>query len=224
MKVLLVENDTSLSKKIEESLSNEGFKVECFIDEQTAIRKMKETSFDLMIVRNDILKNEGADFFHCLRGKSQYSPVLVIGEAKNMSERIKSLKNGGDDYLTKPFEAVELLSKVETLLKNKQTQIRSEKLSFIDIHLNIVTREVKRANHKIDLHQMEFSLLHFLIEQQGKIVTKNQILERVWGYNISPKTNVVDVLVCRLRNKMDKDHEVKTIHTIRGLGYILKTY
>ena len=139
-----------------------------------------------------------------------------------MDDRIKGLQSGGDDYLTKPFSFSELLARVQALIRRSTQTADPTTLTLGDLTLNLLTREVTRGNRKLDLQVREFALLEYLLRNAGCVVSKTMILEHVWDYAFDPQTNVVDVLVCRLRNKVDRDADQKLIHTLRGAGYVLK--
>ena len=139
-----------------------------------------------------------------------------------MDDRIRGLQAGGDDYLTKPFAFSELLARVQALIRRSTRTAEPTLLNFSNLSLNLLTREVTRNGKKIELHAREFSLLEYMLRNPGRVLSKTMILEHVWDYAFDPKTNVVDVLVCRLRNKIDRDFDPKLIHTLRGFGYALK--
>jgi len=139
-----------------------------------------------------------------------------------VDDRIRGLQAGGDDYLTKPFAFSELLARVQALIRRSTRTAEPTLLNFSNLSLNLLTREVTRNGKKIELHAREFSLLEYMLRNPGRVLSKTMILEHVWDYAFDPKTNVVDVLVCRLRNKIDRDFDPKLIHTLRGFGYALK--
>jgi two-component system OmpR family response regulator len=135
---------------------------------------------------------------------------------------VLGLQKGGDDYLVKPFAFNELLARVQALMRRSPQTFEIARLYFEDISLDLGTKEVFRGDKKLDLHAKEFALMEYFLRNPGRVLTKTQILEKVWSFDFNPQTNVVDVLVCRLRNKIDKGFPKKTIHTIRGMGYVLK--
>jgi len=222
MKILFVEDDAKLSNFVIEGLKLEGFIVDHAADGEIGLMMLEAGFYDLIILDLMLPKVDGATILASLQSKHNPSPVLILSAKRSVADRVKGLRDGGDDYLVKPFSFTELLARVEVLLRRNQRSVRNVNLSFEDIHINIDTREVRRGNLKIEVHPREFILLHYLMSQPNVVVSKTQILEKAWGYNFDPQTNVVDVLVCRLRNKIDKDFDVKTIHTIRGVGYVLK--
>jgi DNA-binding response OmpR family regulator len=150
------------------------------------------------------------------------TPVIILSAKRSVEDRVRGLEQGSDDYLTKPFAFTELLARVHALIRRSTGATTSTELTAADVSLNLLTREVIRGNEKIELQPREFSLLEYLLRNKDRVVSKTMILEHIWDYNFDPQTNVVDVLVCRLRNKIDRNFESKLIHTIRGVGYVLK--
>jgi two-component system OmpR family response regulator len=149
-------------------------------------------------------------------------PVIFLSAKRSTEDRIEGLQKGGDDYLIKPFSFSELLVRAETILRRASKQVDIRKLKFQDLELDTLTRTVKRDGNVIELHQKEFALLECLLRHQDRVLTKTQILEKVWNYDFDPQTNVVDVLICRLRNKVDRAFKVKLIRTFRGVGYAIR--
>jgi DNA-binding response OmpR family regulator len=150
--------------------------------------------------------------------------VIILSAKRSVDDRVKGLQTGSDDYLVKPFAFSELLARVQALIRRASAPALPSRLVVGDLHMDLLTREVFRGDQKIDLQTREFALLEYLMRNTGKVVSKTMIMEHVWEYNFDPQTNVVDVLVCRLRNKMERDFEKKMIHTIRGVGYVLKPF
>jgi DNA-binding response OmpR family regulator len=148
--------------------------------------------------------------------------VLFLSAKGSVDDRIKGFQSGGDDYLVKPFAFSELLARVQALIRRATRTTETTTLSVGELQMNLVTREVIRSGQKLDLQAREFALLEYLMRNAGRVVSKTMILEHVWNYSFDPQTNVVDVLVCRLRNKVDRDFSKKLIHTLRGVGYVLK--
>jgi DNA-binding response OmpR family regulator len=167
-------------------------------------------------------EKDGLEFVEEIRKQNILSPVLILSAKRSVDDRVLGLQKGGDDYLTKPFAFPELLARCQALLRRSTPAKPLQTLSYHDIKVDLMTREVRRGNLKIELQAKEFSLLEFFLRNPEIVLTKTQILEQVWNYNFDPQTNVVDVLVCRLRNKMEDDSKGKVIHTVRGAGYVLK--
>ena len=164
----------------------------------------------------------GLSVIERLRTEKILTPVLILSAKRSVDDRVKGLQTGGDDYLTKPFSFAELLARVQALIRRGEPRTEPTRLEAGDLSLDLFTREVKRGETKLDLQPREFALLEYLMRNAGKVVSKTMIIEHVWGYDFDPMTNVVDVLVSRLRNKLDRDFENKLIQTHRGVGYALK--
>jgi DNA-binding response OmpR family regulator len=149
--------------------------------------------------------------------------VLILSARRSVDDRVKGLQAGGDDYLTKPFAFAELLARLQALIRRSTGQAEPTRLSFGDLTLDLLTRRAERGGTAIELRPREYALLEYLLRNQGRVLTKTMILSHVWGYSFDPGTNVVDVLVSRLRERIDRDFEPKLLHTVRGVGYVLKT-
>jgi DNA-binding response OmpR family regulator len=167
-------------------------------------------------------KLDGLTIIERMRQRKILTPVIVLSAKRSVDDRVRGLQTGGDDYLVKPFSFSELLARVHALIRRATHEPEPSRLITGELTLNLLTREVTRAGKKIDLQPREFSLLEYLMRNSGRVVSKTMIIEHVWGYNFDPQTNVVDVLVSRLRNKVDRDFEKPLIHTRRGVGYALK--
>jgi two-component system, OmpR family, response regulator len=157
-----------------------------------------------------------------MRRRKILTPVIVLSAKRSVYDRIRGLQTGGDDYLVKPFSFSELLARVHALIRRANHEAEPTRLLMGELSLDLLSREVIRSGKKIDLQPREFSLLEYLMRNSGRVVSKTMIIEHVWGYSFDPQTNVVDVLVSRLRNKVDRDFENKLIHTHRGVGYAIK--
>lgn len=222
MNILFIEDDTKLSSFVINGLQLEGYSVDHAEDGEIGLSLLSNKRYDLIILDLMLPKVDGPSILAFLQKNPNPPPILILSAKQSVDDRVKGLRDGGDDYLVKPFSFTELLARIEVLLRRNQRSQRVTQLSFEDIHINLDSREVRRGDLKIELHPREFTLLHYFMIQPENVLTKGQILEKAWGYDFDPQTNVVDVLVCRLRNKIDKDFDVKTIHTIRGVGYVLK--
>jgi DNA-binding response OmpR family regulator len=168
-------------------------------------------------------KRDGLSLIAEIRRKRIDTPVIILSAKRSVEDRVKGLQTGSDDYLVKPFSFSELLARVQAHLRRTSASALPTRLAAGDIRMDLLTREVFRGDVKIDLQPREFALLEYLMRNADRVVSKTMIMEHVWDYNFDPQTNVVDVLVCRLRNKMEKDAGKKAIHTIRGVGYVLKS-
>ena len=179
-------------------------------------------TYDAAIVDIMLPRLDGLALIERIRARGIRTPVLILSARRTVDDRVKGLQAGGDDYLTKPFAFAELLARLQALIRRSTGQVEPTSLSLADLTLDLLSRGVERAGQAIDLRPREFSLLEYLMRNQGQVVTKTMILSHVWGYSFNPGTNVVDVLVSRLREKVDRPFEPKLLHTVRGVGYVLK--
>ena len=178
--------------------------------------------YDTVVLDIMLPKLDGLSLLRRLRQEKIRTPVLILSAKASVDDRVKGLQAGGDDYLTKPFAFSELLARVQALIRRATHVAEPSSLIAAGITMDLLSREVTRAGRKIELQSREFALLELLLRHSGRAVSKTMIMEHVWDYSFDPQTNVVDVLVHRLRSKVDKDFDVKLIHTIRGVGYVLK--
>ena len=172
---------------------------------------------DIMLPRLD-----GLRLIEELRRQKINTPVLILSAKRTVDDRVRGLQTGGDDYLIKPFAFPELLARVQALIRRVDGSTEPTSLTFGDLSLDLLKWEVHRSGKRVDLQPREFALLEYLMRNAERVVSKTMILEHIWSYQFDPQTNVVDVLVSRLRSKVDKDFPEKIIHTIRGIGYVLK--
>lgn len=222
MRVLVVEDDKKIASFIVNGLKQSGFAVDHCADGESGLDMAQSVAYDAAVIDIMLPKLDGLSLVQKLRREGKHVPVLILSAKTTVDDRVRGLQAGGDDYLVKPFAFSELLARVQALIRRASHAIEPTKLSVADLSLDLVTREVRRGVVTIDLQPREFSLLEFLMRHAGRVVTKTMILEHVWDYSFDPQTNVVDVLVHRVRSKVDKDFPVKLIHTIRGVGYVLK--
>jgi two-component system OmpR family response regulator len=180
------------------------------------------TPYDAMVVDVMLPRLDGLSLVEDLRRRKVSTPVLFLSAKGSVDDRVRGLQAGGDDYLVKPFAFSELLARVQALIRRAGRETEPTTLRAADLVMNLVTREVTRGGRVIELQSREFQLLEYLLRQAGRPVSKALILEKVWDYSFDPQTNVVDVVVCRLRTKVDRDFEPKLIQTLRGVGYVLK--
>jgi two-component system OmpR family response regulator len=222
MRVLVVEDDRKIASFVVNGLKQSGFAVDHCADGEEGLILAKTTPFDAAVVDVMLPKLDGLSLVQALRRDNVQIPVLILSAKATVDDRVKGLQAGGDDYLVKPFAFSELLARVQALIRRATKAPEPTRLTVGDLTLDLLTREVRRGGQKIELQAREFSLLEFLMRHAGRVVTKTMILEHVWDYSFDPQTNVVDVLVFRVRNKIDKDFPKKLLHTIRGVGYVLK--
>jgi two-component system OmpR family response regulator len=222
MRILVVEDDKKIASFVVKGLTQAGFAVDLAGDGEEGANLALAVPYDLAVVDIMLPRLDGLALIARLRREKILTPVIILSAKRSVDDRVKGLQLGGDDYLTKPFSFTELLARVHALIRRSQHASEPTRLTAGDVAMDLLTREVTRAGKKVDLQPREFALLEYLMRNAGRVVSKTMILEHVWGYNFDPLTNVVDVLVSRLRNKMDRDFEKKMIQTYRGLGYALK--
>jgi two-component system OmpR family response regulator len=223
MRVLVVEDDKKIASFVVNGLKQSGFAVDHRSDGEEGLFMARNTPYDAAVIDIMLPKRDGLSLVQTLRKENVRVPVIILSAKASVDDRVKGLQAGGDDYLTKPFAFSELLARVQALIRRATNTSEPTRLTVGDLSLDLLTREVERAGQKIELQAREFSLLEYLMRQAGRVVTKTMILEHVWDYSFDPQTNVVDVLVHRLRAKVDKDFPKKMIQTLRGMGYVLKT-
>lgn len=222
MKILLVEDDQVIADFIEKGMKEAGFAIEHVGDGQAGLDYALTGDFDLGIIDIMLPKLDGLTLISRLREKKLNMPIIILSAKRSVDERISGLQSGGDDYLTKPFSFSELLARIEALQRRSNNIVESSTLEVKDLTVDLLTRTVSRAGKKILLQPKEFSLLEYLIRNKGRVVSKTMIMERVWDYNFDPKTNIVEARISKLRDKIDKEFDESLIHTVRGLGYVIK--
>ena len=223
MRILVVEDDKKIASFVTGGLKQSGFAVDHCADGEEAFAVASATPYDAAVVDVMLPKMDGIRLVESLRREGIKMPIIFLSARGSVEDRIKGLQSGGDDYLTKPFSFAELLARIQALIR-RTTQPSSEptRLSAADLTMDLLAREVTRGGQKIELQPREFALLEYLLRNVGKVVTKAMILEHIFDYSFDPQTNVVDVLVHRLRTKVDKEFSKKLIQPYRGMGYALK--
>ena len=222
MRILVIEDDKKIASFIVKGLKQAGFAVDHASDGEDGIHLALHESYDAAVIDIMLPKLDGLSLIEELRRQKVNTPVIILSAKRSVDDRIKGLQTGSDDYLTKPFSFSELLARVQALIRRASGGAETARLTFGNLSIDILKREVARADKKINLQPREFALLEYLMRNAGRTVSKTLIMEHVYDYDFDPQTNVVDVLVCRLRDKVDRDFEKKVIHTIRGVGYVLK--
>ncbi|MBW2722124.1 MAG: response regulator transcription factor [Deltaproteobacteria bacterium] len=222
MRVLLIEDDLKTASFISKGLKEAGFAVDHVADGESGLQMASVESYDAAIVDIMLPKMDGLTLIETLRQEKINTPVIILSAKRAVDDRVKGLQRGGDDYLTKPFAFSELLARVQGLIRRNSGVLEPTSLTVSELSMDLLTREVAREGKEIDLQPREFALLEYLMRNQGKVVSKTMIMEHVWNYNFDPQTNVVEARICRLRDKVDKGFGKKLIHTIRGVGYVLK--
>jgi two-component system, OmpR family, response regulator len=222
MRILVVEDDKKIASFVANGLKQSGFAVDQCGDGEEGLLMARSVQYDAAIVDIMLPKLDGLLLVQKLRKENMSTPVIILSAKATVDDRVRGLQAGGDDYLTKPFAFSELLARVQALIRRATHSTEPTRLVVGDLVFDLLSREVIRGTQKIELQAREQALLEYLMRNVGKVVTKTMILEHVWDYSFDPQTNVVDVLVHRLRSKVDKDFPQKMIHTIRGVGYVVK--
>jgi two-component system OmpR family response regulator len=220
MRILVVEDDDKIASFVVKGLKQSGYAVDHCADGERAFGLASSVSYDAAVIDLMLPKLDGLTLIQQLRGKGMRTPVLILSARASVDDRVRGLQAGGDDYLTKPFAFSELLARIQALIRRSTQSAEPTRLAFGDLTLDLLTREVRRGAEKIELQPREFALLEYLLRNPNRVVTKTMILEHIFDYSFDPQTNVVDVLVHRVRGKVDP--EKKIIHTIRGVGYVLR--
>ena len=221
MRILLVEDDKSVAKSIELMLKSEGFTIDLTDLGEDGVEIGKLYDYDIIILDLMLPDMDGYEVLRRLRSAKVETPILILSGLIEPDNKVKGLGFGADDYLTKPFAFSELLARIRVLLRRGKTEARTT-LEIADLTLDLVSHKVKRENEEIELTGKEYSLLEYFLRNQGKVLTRTMIAEHVWDYNFDTFTNVIDVYVNHLRKKIDKNYSQKLLHTLRGVGYIMK--
>jgi two-component system OmpR family response regulator len=222
MRVLVVEDDQKIASFIVRGLKQASYAVDHASDGEAALAIAQSTDYDAAVVDIMLPKLDGISLVRRLRAERRAVPVLFLSARTSVDDRVRGLQSGGDDYMTKPFAFSELLARVQALIRRASQAPESTRLAAGDVALDLVTREVTRAGEKVELQPREFSLLAFFLRHAGRPVSKTMILEHVWDYSFDPQTNVVDVVVSRLRAKIDPEHQ--RIETVRRVGYLFRPH
>lgn len=222
MRILVVEDDAKIASFVVRGLKQAGYAVDHAADGETGLALAESTDYDAAVVDIMLPHLDGISLVKRLRAARRSTPVLFLSAKSSVDDRVRGLQAGGDDYLTKPFAFSELLARVQALIRRATQSPEATRLVAGDVTLDLVSREVTCGGKPVELQPREFSLLAFLMRHAGRPVSKTMILEHVWDYSFDPQTNVVDVVVSRLRSKIDPDH--KRLETVRGVGYIFRPH
>jgi two-component system OmpR family response regulator len=224
MKLLIIEDEADTARYLCNGLREAGYDVTWIADPAEGKRMSTSEIWDLIIL-DRMLPDEidGLSIIKHLRELGKTTPIVVLSALATLDERVKGLRGGGDDYLAKPFSFPELLARVEALLRRSGIRDNGSDLRIADLRLDLTSRRAERAGKPLLLQPREFRLLEYLVRHQGQIVTRSMLLEAVWDYHFDPQTNVIDVQISRLRNKIDKGFSPALLHTIRGVGYRMGT-
>jgi two-component system OmpR family response regulator len=222
MRILLVEDDAKIASFVEKGLRAAGYAVDHAGDGETGLHLALTEPYDLAVVDIMLPKLDGLSLIEQMRQQKRNTPVIILSAKDSVDDRVKGLQTGGDDYMTKPFAFSELLARIQALIRRASGLSEPTQLTVGNLSMNLLTREVIREGRMIELQPIEFSLLEYLLRNAGRVVSKTMIMEHVWDYNFDPQTNVVEARISRLRDKLDRDFAKKLIHTIRGVGYVLR--
>jgi two-component system OmpR family response regulator len=221
--MLIVEDDKDVSSYIANGLQQAGHTIDQSFDGKDGLFLATTESYDAIVLDRMLPKVDGLTVLRTLRASGINTPVLVLSAIGEVSDRVEGLNAGGDDYLVKPFAFSELRARIEALLRRPDGDQLPEatRLTVADLEVDLLRRVAHRGGTKIDLQPREFQLLEYLMRHAGQVVTRTMLLEAIWGYHFDPQTNVIDVHISRLRNKIDKNFEPPLLHTVRGSGYRL---
>ena len=222
MRILIVDDDVRTASFILKGLRQAGFVVEHEVDGKEALYSVLGEQYDAAIVDIMLPSLDGLSLVRELRQRNLRLPVLILSAKGSVQDRVQGLSDGGDDYLTKPFAFSELLARLQALIRRAQGIAEPARLMVGNLSIDLLSRKVFRGERFIDLQPREYALLEYLIRNQGRVVSKTMIMEHVWNYNFDPETNIVEARICRLREKIDRGPDPKLIHTVRGIGYVLR--
>jgi DNA-binding response OmpR family regulator len=222
MRILVVEDDATIASFVVKGLQDAGFAVDHAENGAEALHLASSEDYAVAVVDIMLPGMDGLALIEEMRRRRIKTPVIILSARRTVDDRVKGLQAGGDDYLTKPFAFAELLARVQALIRRASGTSDPTRLVVGDLVMDLVSRRVERAGRVLELRPREFALLEYLMRNAGRVVSKSMILSHVWDYGFDPRTNVVDVLVHRLREKVDKDFDRKMIRTVRGMGYVLE--
>jgi len=222
VRALLVEDDATIAEFVERGLREGGFAVDRAADGEAGLASALAAPYDVAIVDVMLPRRDGLSLIDEIRKRGILTPVLILSARRSVDDRVRGLQAGGDDYLTKPFAFAELLARVQALVRRATRAPEPTTLTVGDLVLDLLSRRVTRGGAAVDLRPREFALLEYLMRNAGKVVSKTMILSHVWDYSFDPQTNIVDVLVSRLSEKIDKPFEKKLLQTVRGVGYVVR--
>jgi two-component system, OmpR family, response regulator len=222
MHVLIIEDDKETALFIQKALKESGHGADTASDGETGLAMARDGDYDVLIVDRMLPKLDGLTLIQTLRSEGKKTAVLILSALGEVDDRVKGLKAGGDDYLTKPYAFSELLARVEALTRRASSDEPTTRYTVGDLVLDRLSHKVARGGENILLQPREFRLLEYLMRHAGQVVTRTMLLEHVWDYHFDPQTNVIDVHMSRLRAKIDKGYDVSLLHTVRGSGYVIR--
>ncbi len=222
MRVLVIEDDRETAQFLQRSLRESGHTADLAADGETGLSLARDGRYDVLIVDRMLPRRDGLSVVQTLRSEGARTPVLILSALGEVDDRVKGLRAGGDDYLTKPYAYTELLARIEALARRPAPEAQETRYSVGDLSLDRLSHKVTRAGEPIMLQPREFRLLEYLMKHAGQVVTRTMLLENVWDYHFDPQTNVIDVHISRLRSKVDKGFAKPLLHTVRGAGYMIR--
>jgi two-component system OmpR family response regulator len=222
LRVLLVEDDKKIASFIMKGCKQGGLAVDHVANGEDGLHLALHEPYDVAIIDIMLPKLDGLGLIEEVRRRKVNTPLLILSAKRSVDDRVKGLQAGGDDYLIKPFAISELLARIQALVRRATGTTEPTRLRVGDLSMDLLSREVTRSGKLIELQPREFSLLEYLMHNAGRVVSKTMIMEHVWDYNFDPETNVVEARICRLRDKIEGGFDKKLIHTIRGVGYVLR--
>ncbi|GAB7080650.1 winged helix-turn-helix domain-containing protein [Megalodesulfovibrio paquesii] len=222
MRILVVEDDMEAAAYMAKGLKESGYTVDHAAEGKDGLFKAASETYDAIVMDRMLPGVDGLTILRTLRSAGNRTPVLILSALGEVDDRVTGLKAGGDDYLTKPYAFSELLARLEALLRRGQEGAAITRLKVADLEMDLIARKVTRAGRVVELQPKEFSLLEYLMRHAGHVVTRTMLLENVWDYAFDPQTNVIDVHVSRLRQKIDKGFDKPLLHTVRGVGYTVR--
>ncbi len=220
MAILIIEDDLQAAQLMRQALAQHGYVVEHAADGETGLRRAVEQNWELLIADRMLPGVDGLSIVRQVRDKGSRMPILILSALAEVDDRVRGLRAGGDDYLTKPYAFAELLARVEVLLRRGQQVDAKTHLTYADVAVDLLARTAQRAGRALQLTAREFELLVFLLRHANQVVTRKMLLEQVWDLHFDPQTNVIDVHMSRLRQAVDKGFDPVLIHTVRGAGYV----
>lgn len=222
MRVLIIEDDEEVAAFIAKALRESSHSADLAHDGETGLALARDGRYDVLVVDRMLPRLDGLSIVRALRDEGVDVPVLILSALGEVDDRVKGLKAGGDDYLTKPFAFSELLARIEALARRVQPEEQKTTYTIGDLVLDRLSHRVTRGGEAIQLQPREYRLLEYLMKHAGQVVTRTMLLEGVWDYHFDPQTNVIDVHISRLRAKIDKNYDTPLLHTVRGAGYVMR--
>ncbi len=222
MRILIVEDDRQASDYLAKGLREQGYVVDQSYDGKAGLHLAMTENYDVLVVDRMLPGLDGLSLVQSLRDNDKRTPVLILSALGEVDDRVKGLQAGGDDYLTKPYAFSELVARIEALLRRGSETRADSRLRVADLEMDLLARSVTRNGQRIELQPREFRLLEYLMRHHDQVVTRTMLLEKVWDYHFDPQTNVIDVHISRLRQKIDKSFATPLLQTVRGAGYCLR--